>query len=174
MKSPDHQTANSVFPIHVNSMDTSGLLPLGSLLQINVSLRLELIKSCLWWVGKAWRAKKLFVSFLSMLGAAKSGVRSLLGGKNHSPVNFIFSQGWWVLSGADIPLPHQCGSPLLLPGDLCSLTGLKSNKKCQRRAHGTYYKRRFFHKPLTQVFYYSSQWILPFLHKISYCPVRER
>lgn len=45
-----------------------------------------------------------------MLGAGKSDVPSLLGGKRHSPVNFIFSQGWYSLR-----LAFLCLTCVLLP-----------------------------------------------------------
>lgn len=115
------------------------------------------------------------ISFLCKLGAGNSDVPSLLGGKRHSPVNFIFSQGWWVLFGAGITLPHPCAFPFLLSGILCSpSTGLKSNEKCQRRGHGTFKKEQIFPQACHPSFYYSPQWSLPLLNTVSYDPVTER
>lgn len=114
---------------------------------------------------------------LGKLGAGKSDLPSLLGGKQrHPPVNTTFNcfpKGWYSLGLALLCLTHLL-PPSFSPGP-CALP--QSDRKAMnsdRRAHGTYKKNRFFHRPVTQVCYYSPRCIPPLLNTISYAPVTKR
>lgn len=88
--------------------------------------------------GKGMESKAVIcILFLSKLGAGKSDVPSLLGGKRHSPVNFMFSQGW--CSSAS-PMCFSLASPW---GPVLK-KGWKSNEQCTRRAHKTKNNKQVF------------------------------
>lgn len=131
-------------------------------LQINVSSWSQGVKSSLWWVGKAWRAKQLFAScFLVSLELERVMFPACLEAKGILQLPSCFLR-------ADVPLPHPRASPLLLPGALC----WKRAEKAMNNVQGEHMEptkiSRFFHKSVTQVFSYLPQWILPYLNKVSY------
>lgn len=137
-------------------------------LQINVSSWSQGVKSSLWWVRKAWRAKQLFVScFLVSLELERVMFPACVEARGILQLTSCFLRACRY-SGADVPLPHPRASPLLLPGALC----WKRAEKAMNNVWGEHMEptktSRFLYKPVTQVFYYSPQWILPFLNKVSY------